>query len=432
MLTRRQTLHGAGALGIAAPLLAACGGGSTPSIHAGDSGGLRLVSADVPQGPGDVEATGGAVSSMSAFARDLWRAVGKPDDNLALSPYSIAVALAMTVNGARGTTAAQMLEVMHVESLATYNAGMAALTQQLARLDGPVKLGDDTVDVALSTANQLFGDGAVRWQPSFLTVLAKQYGAGMRTVDFATAPETARGLINDWTAGQTHDRIPEIMPAGTVDPSTRLVLVDALYFKAPWAVPFEESMTKPGPFTRGDGSRADVPMMSLAEVPSSADGERYRGARLQYAGGALAMTLALPDPGDEEAALGELLDEGLVREGRPGLQLTMPRWTYRVATDLKDPLLTLGMSTAFGGGADFSGMTTAVDLQISEALHQTYVAVDEKGTEAAAATAVGMAESAIAQSAPPLVLDRPFLYVIHDTAHGTPLFVGRVTNPTPR
>jgi serpin B len=140
------------------------------------------------------------------------------------------------------------------------------------------------------------------------------------------------------------------------------------------------------------------------------------------------MTVALPS-GSEPAALRELLTTGLRGRGQEGLQLSMPRWTYRIPTDLKAPLSGLGMADAFGGGADFSGMTEDVSLEIGCVLHQTYVAVDEAGTEAAAATAVGMADSAIVRGPAPLVLDRPFLYVIHDTRHGTPLFVGRVADP---
>jgi serpin B len=429
MLNRRQTLRALGALGLAAPMLTACGGaGSNTPRATADGHDLLLVSADLPQSAGSAEAVDGVVSAMSAFAVDLWGAIGKPDDNLALSPYSIAVALAMTANGARGATAREMLSVLHIDSLATYNAGMAALTQGLAGLAGTVKQGDDTLEIDLSAANQLFGNAGIDWQRAFLTALAKQYGAGMRTVDFTGDLEGSRELINGWTSGQTHDRIPEILPKGSIDGSTQLVLVDAVYFKAPWQAPFDKTQTKPGTFTRGDGSSVSAPMMSTSEGPGYVEGLHYRGARLAYAGDTLAMTVALPS-GSEPAALRELLTTGLRGRGQEGLQLSMPRWTYRIPTDLKAPLSGLGMADAFGGGADFSGMTEDVSLEIGCVLHQTYVAVDEAGTEAAAATAVGMADSAIVRGPAPLVLDRPFLYVIHDTRHGTPLFVGRVADP---
>jgi serpin B len=425
MWTRRQTLQAMGVAGVAAPFLTACGGSDRPDD-------LRLVSADVARSPGDPAAADDVAASMRAFAVDLWGAVGKPDDNLALSPYSIAVALAMTTNGARGDTARAMEDVLHVDSLATYNGGMSALTQRLAALAGPVTVDGKAEEIRLDPANQLFGEKTFVWKQAFLTVLAKMYGAGMRTVDFRHDAEGARRLVNAWTAGQTHDRIPTILPPGSVDELTRLVLVNALYYKASWQSPFDKSSTKAGPFHTADGSTVTASLMSAGDGATYVEGLHFRGARLPYAGGTLAMTVALPGPGSEAAALRELLEHGLTGAGEDGLVLTMPRWTCRVATGLKDPLEALGMGIAFGvgpGDADFAGMTDTAPLVIDDVLHQTYVAVDEAGTEAAAATAVIMSEASGRISQQVLVLDRPFLYVVHDTAHGTPLFVGRVADP---
>ncbi len=432
MLTRRQTLRALGAAGVAAPLVSACGDErSTHGLTGGSD--LRLVKADVARSAGDPAAIDDVVAAAGSLALDLWGQVGTTDDNLALSPFSIAVALAMTANGAAGKTVRQMLQVLHVDSLATYNAGMAALTQKLESLAGPVTLRDQsTAEIALASADQLFGDRATTWQQAFLTVLAKQYGAGMRDVDFRGDPERARVLINGWTSDQTNGRIPEILPRGIVDQMTRLVLVNALYFKAPWDTPFEKSATSSAAFHRADGSKVTVPMMR-GDAEGSAvylGGQHFTGARLPYRDGTLAMTLALPT-GREDAALAELLGpHGLTADGEPAVAVSMPRWTYRVPTDLKDALVALGMNDAFDArSADFSRMTAEERLFISFVVHQTFVAVDEDGTEAAAATAVGMADSAAIQSHT-LVLDRPFLFVIHDTAHGTPLFVGRVADPS--
>jgi serpin B len=258
------------------------------------------------------------------------------------------------------------------------------------------------------------------------------YDAGMRDVDFRADPERARALINGWTSDRTHRRIPEILPKGIVDVSTRLVLVNALYFKAPWDTPFQKASTTTGAFHRSDGSTVMVPMMH-GDAEGSAvylAGRHFTGARLPYRGGALAMTVALPRD-DADAALAELLGpHGLTAEGEPAVAVTMPRWSYRVATGLGDALEALGMTAAFDAGrADFSPMTLDERLHIAFVLHQTFVAVDEDGTEAAAATAVGMADSAVLRSHD-LVLDRPFLFVVHDTAHGTPLFAGRVADPS--
>jgi serpin B len=432
MLTRRQTLQTLGAAGLAAPLLGACSSVESVADHPGSPGlgGVRLVTADVARSPGDPRAAAGVAAAMREFTLDLWDAVGEPAGNLALSPYSIAVALAMTTNGAAGETAQKMQAVLHIDSLATYNAGMAALTQELAALAGPVTVNGKGDEIALDPANQLFGDQATHWLREFLTVLAKEYGAGMRTVDFRHDTDGSRAQVNAWTAQQTHDRIKVILPPGSVDTATRLVLVNALYFKAPWESPFEKGATAPGLFTRGDGTKVTAQLMLADQGPTYVEGLHFRGARLAYAGGRLAMTVALPDPGSESAALRDLLAHGLTGSGQQGLRLTMPRWTYRVATDLSDPLRSLGMSVAFDADADFSRMTDDAQLAISDVLHQTYVAVDEAGTEAAAATAVVMGETSLPVTHEQLVLDQPFLYVIHDLAHGTPLFVGRVGDPS--
>jgi serpin B len=434
MLTRRDSLRLLGLASLAtSPLLAACGAHDSATTPPVDSTpGLRLVSADVARSAGDSAAIPDVVSAMGAFTRDLWGHLGTPSDNLALSPYSIAVALAMTSNGAAGRTQAQMLDVLHVRSLASYNAGINALTQQILGLAGPVKRVDGTADeVALATANQLFGDAQTEWGKAFLTVLAKEYGAGMRTVDFRHAAEAARQLVNQWTSQQTHDRIPTILPSGSVDQTTRLVLVNALYLKAPWADPFEKHGTKQLPFTRADGSRVQAEMMSAdPEGAVYLTGPHYKAARLRYAGDGLAMTLALPDPGHEADALPALLADGLTGTGENGVHVVLPRFTFRTPSGLKQPLIDLGMPLAFGAGADFSPMSPSDPLCIDDVLHQAFVAVDESGTEAAAATAVVMRETSGVFVQHAVVCDRPFLFVIHDTAHGTPLFVGRVADPT--
>jgi serpin B len=433
MLTRRQTLRSLGAAGLAAPVLAACGGGDSGDVSGDVSGSgadLRLVEADVARSAGDPAAIPAAVDAMAGLLTDLWQVLDG-DGNLALSPFSIAVALAMTANGAAGPTRSQMLDALHLDSLARENTGLAALTQHLDGLAGRVDLGGGRhEDIALASANQLFGDRGTTWGRPFLTVLAKEYGAGMRTVDFQNHPEAGRVSVNRWTAGQTHDRIPQILPAGSVDPSTRLVLVNALYLKAAWADPFEKAATQQGSFHVADGSQVDVPMMSNAPEGSVfLSGPHHAAARLPYAGGTLAMTVALPEVGHESEALAELL-AGLADSGEPGVQVTMPRWTFRTSTGLRTPLMDLGMVRAFGDGADFTPMAPDDPLYVSDVFHQVFIAVDEAGTEAAAATAVVMDEALGLGGGHELVLDRPFLFVIHDTAHGTPLFVGRVADPS--
>ncbi|MDP3893313.1 serpin family protein, partial [Nocardioides sp.] len=221
---------------------------------------------------------------------------------------------------------------------------------------------------------------------------------------------------------------------------TRLVLVNALYLKAPWEEPFEESETGPRPFHLLDGSTVDVDTMTgQLALSRHGTGEGWEAVQLPYAGGELAMTVILPDEGrlaDVEArvAAGEL-DQLLASLGPTMVDLTLPRWTFRSTSPLKDTLATVGMPTAFTDDADFLGMTSPEtpsperDLLIKDVLHETFIAVDEEGTEAAAATAVVMGLTS-APTYEPVVVDRSFLFVIHDVEHGTPLFLGRVTDPS--
>ncbi len=431
MLSRRDTLKALAAAGVAAPALAACGDARSGSRQVIDTGPVRLVGADVPRSAGLRQAVPDAVDAIGAFATDLWRRL-PADGNLAISPYSIAVARAMTANGAAGPTQQEMLRVLHIGSLASYNGGIAALTQSLEGLAGPVPLADGkTGKIDLASADQLFGDRATTFGQGFLTVLAKEYDAGMRTVDFRNDPERSRTAVNDWTSEQTHDRIREILPVGSVDPTTRLVLVNALYFKAPWQTPFEKVATTQEDFHRSDGSSVRVPMMHGSEAQLRyISGRRWQGARLPYAGSTLAMTVVRPDASHETDALADLMSGALAADGVSGVDLSMPRWTFRTPTDLTRPLMDLGMTRAFlERAADFTPMSPDDPLYVEDVLHQAFIAVDEAGTEAAAATAVIMDEVSAMMPRQRLVLDRPFLFAIHDTDHGAPLFVGRVADP---
>jgi len=439
MMTRRDLVRTLALLSLAAGapgLLSGCGvddekgnGGRTMT-----DGDLRLVSADVPRGAGLPEAVPDVVAALRRLAGGLYGELAVQPGNLALSPYSIGVALAMTANGAGGATAREMRAVLGASDLGRHNAGLNALTRSLEALAGRQERADgSTAEIALDAANQLFGQHDTPWTGAFLEVLAQEYGAGLRTVDFARATAEARELINAWTAGQTHDRIPEIIPDGVLDTLTRLVLVNAIYLKAPWETPFEKALTSSRPFHGLDGS-VDVLTMGGSPHAMLAEGDGWRSARIAYAGRQLAMTIVLPDSGRfaevEAAVVGGDLDAMLNGTTAAMLDLRLPRWTFRTAAPLRDVLSALGMPTAFDEvRADFLAMTDD-DLQlfISAVLHQAFIAVDEEGTEAAAATAVVMSET----SAPMLEefhVDRPFLFVIHDVEHGTPLFLGRVTDP---
>ncbi|MDZ5621677.1 serpin family protein [Nocardioides bizhenqiangii] len=439
MITRRDTIRLAALAALVQPLLSACGGGSSDDgRHAGppvgDGGPLELVRSYVDRVPGDARSIPDVVAAMHRFAGGVYGALPS-DGNLVLSPYSIAVALGMTLNGAGGTTAEEMRQVLGADD--RFHAGLNALTAHVEGLAGRQRRADGSeAEVALDTANQLFGQQGVGWEEGFLDPLAKQYGAGIRIVDFENAFEEARILINDWVEQQTHDRIVDLIPDGVLNDLTRLVLVNAVYLKAPWEKPFEKELTALGQFHLADGSTVDVDLMSGPEVDGQlASGDGWRAARLSYAGSRLAMTVVLPDDGrlaDVEGliAAGALPD--VLAGGRKAkLDLLLPRWTNRTSAPLGEILKELGMPTAFDpDAADFRPMTSEhLQLFIAAVLHQGFIAVDEDGTEAAAATAV-VAQLESMPVTTPFHVDRPFLYVIHDVEHGTPLFLGRVVDPT--
>jgi serpin B len=424
---RVGTLSG---LVVAVPgLLAGCSDDGSPSD--GSTGGIRLVSSDVARDAPDPGAIGSGADVVLALGAGLWgRLVGVPG-NLALSPYSATVALAMTANGAAGTTRDEMLAVLAASDTDSLDDGLNALTSYVEALAGPVPHVDDA-EIALASANQLFGQAGVEWEQPFLDALARSFGAGLREVDYERATEKARTAINGWTAEQTHDRIPEIIPTGAVDELTRLVLVNALYFKAPWAAPFEPDATTDEDFHLGSGEAVAVPMMHGSAGYGEGDG--WRAAHLPYAGGRLAMTVVLPDEGRDADVEGLVAGgglRGLLARQSGEVDLSLPRWQFLVGQSLTGALTGLGMTTAFDPqAADLSAMTSEEKLHVTDVLQQVFIAVDEAGTEAAAATAVLTGVTSVPVQPPqPLVVDRPFLFVIHDVEHGAPLFLGRVADP---
>ena len=340
---------------------------------------------------------------MTCIAARLYAAVAAEGGNVAVSPHSVAVALNLAAYGARGRTRDEIRAVVG-------DAGK------------PVDGGEW---VELCSANRLFGQRGLAWQPDLERLLT--------TVDFADV-EAARRVVNAWTSERTHARIPEVVPAGVLDSETLLILVNARYLRAAWSDPFQETATTDADFHLVDGSVVPVPTMLGHVGAQTGAGSGWRSARLPYLGGKLAMTVVLPDPGRLAGVEGLVADRGwsavLDAPAHERLELRLPRFTVRAAARLSEVLAGLGMATAFTDDADFSGFTRDEQLKISEVLHEAFVAVDERGTEAAAATAVVMQRAAGLPVPPvPFVVDRPFLFAIHEVETGTPLFVGRVLDP---
>jgi serpin B len=396
--------------------------------------GPALARSDVPRASADPAAAIDAASSVNAFGFDLYRAVeaGQGVD-VVISPASVAIALAMARAGARGETATQMDTVLRSLGADQGAAAINALDQALSSRSGTYRANDGhNYDLTLTVANAPYAQRDEAWQQPFLDALAQRFGAGVRLVDYRTDAEGARQQINSWVDDQTHQRIPELIGPGVLDALTRLVLVNAIYLKAPWATPFDPQITKPGTFTHLDGSTVEVPMMAMSDKFSYAEGAGWRAVELPYVGDSLAMTIVVPD---NLADFVRGLDADSFAQVTSALSthevvLTMPRFNAETKANLADLLAQLGMPLAFDPDqADFSGMTTQDQLYISDVIHQANISVDEKGTEAAAATAVVMEASAAPGDLVTLNVDRPFVFALRDLSTGAILFLGQIVDP---
>jgi len=373
------------------------------------------------------------VEGNSAFALKLYQALKGEEGNLFYSPYSISLALAMTYAGARGETAQQMADTLQfLLEQERLHPAFNWLDAELARR-GEGAAGKDGEGFRLNIVNAIWGQKDYEFLTDFLDILAENYGAGLRILDFITETEKSRLTINDWVSNQTEGRIEDLIPQGAIDEWTRLVLTNAIYFNAAWAYPFNGNITADGPFYLLDGGQVSVPMMKQTESFGYTEGEGYQAVELLYDGGELSMVILLPEAGNFQA-----FEEGLqaqqICDVISGLQptevaLTMPKFEFDSEFSLKDTLAGMGMPIAFSSDADFSGMTGNPELFISDVVHKAFVAVDEAGTEAAAATAVIMKLTAVPEPPVEVTLDHPFIFLIRDIETGAILFVGRVMNP---
>jgi len=436
-MTNRNSKTLAYSAGAALALSLACGG----SDEGQDRQDANVIQSDLerdtaPEVPAADQTA--LTAGNQAFAFDLYGQLAQEPGNLFYSPYSVSAALAMTYAGARGQTETEMAEVLHFTlPQAQLHPAFNYLDLELERraeATPPPSL-PDAQPPRLDIANSIWGQQDYTFESAFLDTLAVNYGAGLRVVDFAGDPEGARQAINQWVSDQTQARIPDLIPAGAITPLIRLVLTNAIYFYANWSSPFEPEATAPGTFLTDSGAEVTVDMMHQTNYYDYAAGDGYSAVSLPYVGGDLSMLIILPDAGRfaaVEAQFGpELLGSVETALQNQNVALAMPKWEYESKFSLGQTLQAMGMATAFdSNAADFSGMTSTEQLFISEVIHQAFVSVDEEGTEAAAATAVMMAGSAMPPEPVALTIDRPFLYVIRDAPTGSVLFAGRVTDPS--
>jgi serpin B len=366
----------------------------------------------------------------TAFACELYgKLKGAGSGNLFFSPYSISTAFAMTSAGACGETDTQMVKALHFDpDPAKRHTAFAAME---ANLNAVQKKGR----VKLSVANSLWPQKNFALLESFLSLVRENYGASVAPLDFS-APEPARKTINTWVEDKTNQKIKDLIPIGALDTATRLVLVNAIYFKGNWTSPFQADATKDAPFRLPSGQTVQAPLMFQKKHFGYGETDDLQVLEMPYAGDDLSMLVLLPKKADGLAALENNLTAANLakwtQEMRsPDVMVYLPKFKMTCRFSLNDTLKAMGMSDAFDAGkADFSGMDGTRNLFISAAVHKAFVEVNEQGTEAAAATGIAMGLTSL--PAPPIEFraDHPFLFLIRERQTGSLLFLGRVTDPT--
>ncbi|HEY5704805.1 MAG TPA: serpin family protein [Terrimicrobiaceae bacterium] len=390
--------------------------------------------------------------AINRIGIDLLAHAAKPQENTALSPYSIQIALAMTFAGAEDNTREQMAKVLHYPSDSNLSSSFAALEKALADMTKRTaklaaeskKHGGPSEPITLTVANRLFGQQGYDFRPAYVALLRDVFGAPIETLDFIKGPLNAAKHINAWVEKQTRERIRNLIPDNALDKETRLVLANAIYLKAPWTTQFDESATQSRPFHLAGGETAEVPTMMRQDSFGYAKHDGFTAVAVPYSGGDLQFLVLLPDtaaglPKLESNLTPSLLMDCAHLESRdivlylPKFKIEPPLFALRKALEL------LGMESAFDvprGSANFNGIAPRRPndyLYISDVFHKTFVEVDEKGTEAAAATAVVMmrATASFEEEPNPLEVrvDRPFLFAIQHRPSGACIFLGRVADP---
>jgi serpin B len=364
------------------------------------------------------------VEGNSTFAFDLYQALRGKEGNLFFSPYSISLMMAMAFAGAQGQTAQQIADAMSYnlspdELHAAFNYLSLRLAQRTSAAD----------NFQLDIVNDIWGQKNYQFLQAYLDILAQNYSAGLRVVDFTSDPDGARKEINDYIYDQTHKLIKDLIPAGAINAFTRLVLTNAIYFKADWASKFNKNETHDGVFKLLDNSQVTLPMMNQRSLFKIASGKEWKAIELPYKGEQIAMDIILPDDFNafEESLDITTINQILAAMDSRDVQLSMPKFKFASDFDLKEALSALGMPVAFDpANADFSGITNVEGLYIQGVVHKAFVAVDEEGTEAAAAGAVIIGTVSMPES---FTVDSPFIFFIRDVQTGSILFMGRVLNP---
>jgi len=348
-------------------------------------------------------------------------------EGVIFSPYSIWSALTLVSAGAKGKTLAEMQSALGLpKEHGIYDAAGAWAKQLMS-----------AKDIQLSVANRLWLQSGLPLEPEFNKIAQENFGAGLAEVDFVHTVPAVTKEINTWVSQQTHDRIKDLLQPGDLNPSMRMVVTNAVYFKARWLSPFKHSATAMRPFHPENGGDLQVSTMAATRKVDYGESAWAKAIRLPYVGGQTSMLIILPSPGTAPSAVLPHLDAGSLKILLKSMdteetQIEFPRFRMDQKLALAPALQSLGIKSAFSSGADFSGITKAEKLGISKVIHQAFVEVGEEGTEAAAATAITMMPMAAPHKPhqpKTFIADHPFLYFILDDATGGILFAGAVAKP---
>ncbi len=375
----------------------------------------------------DSQSIQAVVRGNNKFALGLYQKLQELEGNLFFSPYSISISLAMTYAGAGGNTQTQMAQTLHFPTVQNQLHPVFALLAK--KLGEAEKKGH----VQLKIANTLWPRKGDKFLKAYLALTKKFYGVRISPLDFGEEEE-ARHKINSWVEEKTENKIKDLIAPGILNAATRLVLVNAIYFKGDWASPFDQVLTSPAPFLVATGNPVQVSMMTRKHTFRYAEDNKLQVLELPYAGDNLSMLVLLPRENDglanlEESLALESLNKWTNTLAEAEVEVSLPRFELTFPVRLDETLQSMGMIDAFSGKADFSGMDGSKELYIGAVLHKAFVTVNEQGTEAAAATAVVMQTKALAF--PPIVFraDHPFVFMIRENKTGSILFMGRVVNP---
>jgi serpin B len=367
------------------------------------------------------------IEGNNKFALELYQKLQSQQGNLFLSPYSISTALAIAYAGAKDQTADQMAKTLNFPVDKRFHKTFG---QIIKRLNAQGQKGV----FELVVANALWGQKDFKFLPDYLALVKTDYEGNLEQVDFKTQTEDARKTINAWIENKTKDKIKELIKPGSLDPLTRLVLTNAIYFKGKWAKQFKPESTQDAPFTLSGGEKSTVPMMNQKERFGYTENELLQVLEMPYIDDDLSMVVLLPRKIDGIKELEKQLNADNLKGWMSALhkrevQVFFPRFKMTSEFGLAQILSAMGMPDAFSGKADFSGMTGNRDLFISAVIHKAYVDVNEEGTEAAAATGVVMRLTSVEPPPPVFRADHPFIFLIRDNHTGSILFLGRLESP---